>query len=99
MPPLPRAACRLVVKIARPGLPRLSLVDLPGIREVSESMREATKQLTRHYVSDANTVVLCVVSATKTLQVGALESRVLPTQDPLPLPSLRCPRRTRPSAS
>lgn len=58
----------LVIKISRPGLPRLTLVDLPGIREVSESLRAASKRLTEKYVSDPNTVVLCVVSATKTLQ-------------------------------
>lgn len=59
----------IIIKITKPGLPRLTLVDLPGIREVSETMRAASKRLTQNYVRDPNTVVLCVVSATKTLQV------------------------------
>ena len=65
----------LVIKIARPGLPQLSLVDLPGIREVSERMREASKRVTQRYVSDENTLVLCVVSATKMLQVHLIRRR------------------------
>lgn len=43
-------------------------------------MREASKRLTQRYVSDPNTIVLCVVSATKMLQV-----KVPPTPH-LPLP-------------
>ena len=57
----------LIVKIAQPGLPRLTLIDLPGIREVTE--REASRRLTSKYVNDPNTVVLCVIPATKILQV------------------------------
>jgi hypothetical protein len=64
----------ITVKITKPGLPRLTLVDLPGIREVSESMRAASKRLTQRYVQDPNTLVLCVVSATKTRQVWCVSS-------------------------
>lgn len=67
----------LVVKVARPGLPRISLVDLPGIREFPESMSAASKRVTEKYVRDPNTIVLCVVPAGKAPNVRLCRSLVV----------------------
>eukprot|EP00873_Tetraselmis_striata_P010351 jgi/Tetstr1/430615/TSEL_001987.t1 len=54
----------LLVEIGSPHVPTMELVDLPGIREQPEEMRDATKALCYKYVRSPATVVLCVVPAT-----------------------------------
>jgi GTP-binding protein EngB required for normal cell division len=54
------------VHLQGPAMPDLELLDLPGLREFPESMRDASKALVARYLQDPNTLVLCVVPAATT---------------------------------
>jgi len=54
----------ITVTIHGPDLPDFELIDLPGIREYPVDMAAASKELTNKYLSDEDTLVLCVVPAT-----------------------------------
>jgi hypothetical protein len=54
----------LIIEIASKDIPTIQMIDLPGIRESPESLRQATKQLAYHYSSKPEAIILCVVPAT-----------------------------------
>ena len=49
----------------------MELVDLPGIRETPEDMKQATKNLAMQYAEQPENVVLCVVEATRSRLVSS----------------------------
>lgn len=53
----------LTVHIHSSDVPTMEIVDLPGIRETPEDMREATRQLAKEYAQQPTNIVLCVVPA------------------------------------
>jgi len=60
----------LHVTVSSPDVPELELVDLPGIREYPPEPRETTKWLVQTYISQTDSIVLCVVPATSPRVTG-----------------------------
>ena len=54
----------LIIDISSKDVPTIEVVDLPGIREAPEDLRQATKDLAYQYASKPETLILCVVPAT-----------------------------------
>eukprot|EP00899_Mesostigma_viride_P010693 jgi/Mesvir1/19625/Mv09915-RA.1 len=54
----------LIVELHSPDVPDFEMVDLPGIREYPDDLREKTKSLAQKYMRSADTLVVCVVPAT-----------------------------------
>jgi len=60
----------LHVTVSSPDVPELELVDLPGIREYPPETRDTTKRLVQNYISQTDSIVLCVVPATSPRVTG-----------------------------
>jgi GTP-binding protein EngB required for normal cell division len=56
----------LIVEICGENLPTFDFFDLPGIRAYPPQLAETTTKLCRKYLSDKNSIILCVVPATTT---------------------------------
>lgn len=55
----------LQIEVRSPDVPTLELVDLPGIVEAPD-LRTPTRELTKRYMTQPNTLVLCMVTANTT---------------------------------
>eukprot|EP00667_Euglena_gracilis_P006416 EG_transcript_6469 len=53
----------VVVRITHPGVPTLTLVDLPGIRTYPAELAQQTTKLTERFLMLPHTLVICVVQA------------------------------------
>jgi GTP-binding protein EngB required for normal cell division len=56
----------LIIEICGEELPTFDFFDLPGIRAYPPELAETTTELCRKYLSDKNSIILCVVPATTT---------------------------------
>jgi GTP-binding protein EngB required for normal cell division len=54
----------MVVKIESPDVITFTVIDLPGIRAYPEEMAMATRRIADKYLSDPDTIPICVVPAT-----------------------------------
>ena len=61
----------LTVHLQSSNVPTMDLVDLPGIRETPEHMKQDTRDLVMQYTKQPENVVLCVVEATKSRLVSS----------------------------
>lgn len=56
----------LIIEICGENLPTFDFFDLPGIRAYPPNLAVTTTELCRKYLSDKNSIILCVVPATTT---------------------------------
>ncbi|KAK9844227.1 hypothetical protein WJX84_005276 [Apatococcus fuscideae] len=54
----------MIVRICKPDVPTMEIVDLPGIRERPADAKQMTTAIVNEYLADEETLVLCVVDAT-----------------------------------
>ena len=54
----------LIIKIKQCNIPTFEYIDLPGLRSIPLSMATRIRNLVSHYLSQPNTLTLCVVAAT-----------------------------------
>jgi GTP-binding protein EngB required for normal cell division len=56
----------LVIKIKSPNVLTFTLIDLPGLRSYPENLKTLSTEISKKYLLEENTLVLCVVPATTT---------------------------------
>lgn len=56
----------ITINITGPTLPVFEFIDLPGIVSYPENIAKQTLDISKKYLNDSNTIVLCVVPATTT---------------------------------
>ena len=57
---------KITIEIMDENMPTFEFLDLPGIRAYPQEMADKTMKLCEKYLSDKNSIVLCVVPATAT---------------------------------
>lgn len=51
----------IIIEIYQPNIYNFEFIDLPGIREYPQELRETSKNLVNKYLMDDNTIILCVI--------------------------------------
>ena len=56
----------ITIEITEPFLPEINFYDLPGIRAYPPELAKITTDITKKYLNDKNSIIICVESSTQT---------------------------------